>query len=342
MSKSYITNIIKTVLPLAIGIYLFWLFFSSMSKEHIVSFKKAFREANYFYIIISLLLAWVALYARAERWKYMLEPMGYTSPWKNRYHAVMIGYLVNFTIPRSGEPTRSLMLQRSDNIPFSKSFGTIIAERAVDLIMLASITGITLLLGYNDLITIFHSIKNEFGDEVVNSSDYSWVKYIVILAIGFLFVLLLTKKNLRNKFIQFTSDVSKGVLSIFKSKSPGAFIGYTVLIWSCYLIEFMIPFYCWEETSNVPLSGMLIAFVAGSVGITFTNGGIGVYPMLVGMVVAFYLKTENPTDAEGIGKALGMIVWSAQTMLMIILGLLSLMLLPKNYKTDGKIYQSNR
>ena len=154
MKNITIGSIIKTFLPLGIGVYLVWLFFSGMSEEHIVSFKKAIREANYFYIVISLILAFVALYSRAERWKYVLEPLGYTSPWKNRYHAVMIGYLVNFTIPRSGEPTRSLMLQRSDNIPFSKSFGTIIAERAVDLIMLASITGVTLLIGYKDLFTI--------------------------------------------------------------------------------------------------------------------------------------------------------------------------------------------
>lgn len=344
MPKISVGNLLKTILPLAFGIYLFWLFFNGMSKEHIISFKKAIQEANYIYIIISLLLAWVALYARAERWKYMLEPMGYKSPWKNRYHAVMIGYLVNFTIPRSGEPTRSLMLQRSDNIPFSKSFGTIIAERAIDLIMLASIVGVTFLVGYSDLITIFNSIKNDFGGNEVATepSKYYWIKYVVIalLLIGFLFVI--SKKSFRNKLSLFIKDVIKGITAIFKSKNPGAFIGYTFVIWGCYLIEFIIPFYCWKETASVPLSGMLIAFVAGSVGITFTNGGIGVYPMLVGMVVAFYLKTDYPENADGIGKALGMIVWSAQTVLMIVLGLISLMLLPKNYKTDGKIYQQNR
>ena len=330
--------IIKTFLPLAIGVYLVWLFFSGMSEEHILSFKRALKEANYFYIFISLILAWVALYSRAERWKYVLEPLGYTSSWKHRYHAVMIGYLVNFTIPRSGEPTRSLMLQRSDNIPFSKSFGTIIAERAVDLIMLASICGITFLIGYDDLMTILTKVKDELGStDAENPSSMGWIKYAVIAVIALGVIIIAMIPTLRQKFIDFVKDVMKGVLAIFKSKNPWAFIGHTFLIWGCYVVEFIIPFYCWEETSTIPLSGMMIAFVAGSIGITFTNGGIGAYPLLVGLVVAFYLHAFPQTEAEGIGKALGMIVWTAQTILMVVLGLISLVLLPKNYKTDAGI-----
>ncbi len=337
MKKISIGTLAKTILPLAIGIYLVWLFFNGMSEEHIASFKKAVQEANYIYIVFSLILAWIALYSRAERWKYMLEPMGYTSPWKNRYHAVMIGYLVNFTIPRSGEPTRSLMLQRSDNIPFSKSFGTIIAERAVDLIMLCSIFGFTLLIGYADLITIFENIKTQLGpEEASTESNYTWVKYVLTALFIIGMIIAFSIKSIRLKAIEFTKNVTKGVLAIFKSQHPGKFIMHTFIIWGCYVVEFIIPFYCWEETSTIPLSGMMIAFVAGSIGITFTNGGIGAYPLLVGMVVAFYLKAFPAAEAEGIGKALGMIVWSAQTILLVVLGLISLILLPKNYKTDAK------
>ena len=97
---------------------------------------------------------------------------------------------------------------------------------------------------------------------------------------------------------------------------------------------FIIPFYALEETSNFPVSGFFIGFVAGSVGISLTNGGLGAYPFLGGMVVAFYLKDDYPEDAEGIGKALGMLVWSFQTIFMVALGLISLVLLPKNYEKE--------
>lgn len=338
MTKKTVLILVKTVLPLLLGIYLFWLFFSKMTDEHIVSFKRALSEANYFWIILSLIFGFIALTARAARWKYMLEPMGYKTPFWNRYHALLIGYLINFTIPRAGEPSRAAMLYRSDGVPFSKSFGTIIGERVFDIIMLGMITGVTMLVGYDDLMLIFDRIAG-LGDTSTPSNEMSSTKIIIYAVISMLavvgIVVISVSKTLRLKFLQFIRDIVKGALSIFKSKNPLAFIFYTLLIWACYLLMFIVPFYALTETANFPLSGFLIGFVAGSVGISLTNGGIGVYPLLVGMVVAFYLQNDYPTDAEGIGKALGMIVWSSQTILMITLGLLSLVLIPKNFSKEN-------
>lgn len=345
MTKKTILLLIKTVLPLALGLYLFWYFFSKMTDEHIISFKKAVSEANYFWIVLSLVFSFVALYARAARWKYMLEPLGYKTPVKNRYHAMMIGYLINFTIPRAGEPSRAAMLYRSDGVPFSKSFGTIIGERAFDVVMLGIITGITMLIGYADLATIFSEIS-KLGAKPNEEGGFG-IKQIILISFAVLFVggiiLIVYKQTLRHKLIQFVKDVFNGVFAVFKTKNPGGFILYTLLIWVCYLAMFIVPFYGLKETSNFPVSGFFIGFVAGSVGISLTNGGIGVYPLLVGMVVAFYLKADLPEkEAEGIGNALGMIVWVSQTIFMVLLGLISLALLPKNYsKNDDTSRQSS-
>ena len=341
MTKKTLLILVKTVLPLLLGIYLFWLFFSNMTEEHIVSFKRALSEANYFWIVLSLVFAFIALAARAARWKYMLEPMGYTTPFWNRYHALLIGYLINFTIPRAGEPSRAAMLYRSDGVPFSKSFGTIIGERVFDIIMLGMITAVTMLVGYDDLMSIFDQIAGlgTSTGSVTQTDEMSSTTIIIyavlsMLAVGGILVISVSSK-LRLKFLQFIRDIVKGALSIFKSKHPWAFIFYTLLIWTCYLLMFIVPFYALEETTNFPMSGFLIGFVAGSVGISLTNGGIGVYPLLVGMVVAFYIQDDYPTDAEGIGKALGMIAWTSQTILMITLGLLSLVLIPKNFSKEN-------
>ena len=100
--KSIIGKILKTTIPLAIGVYLLWYFFTNMSDASIVQFKIAFSEANYFWIILSLALGWVAMVSRAIRWNYVLEPIGHKTPLWHRYHAISIGYLLNLTIPRSG------------------------------------------------------------------------------------------------------------------------------------------------------------------------------------------------------------------------------------------------
>ena len=141
--KKGITFLLKTVLPLSIGVYLIWLFYTSMSADSKEQFYETIGKANYLWIIISLIFGWIAVVARAQRWKYVLEPLGHRTPLKNRYHAITIGYLINLTIPRAGEATRAVSLYRSDKVPFAQSFGTIVAERAVDLCMLASIFFIT-------------------------------------------------------------------------------------------------------------------------------------------------------------------------------------------------------
>lgn len=336
MNKKSLLFVVKTLLPLALGAYLFWLFFSKMTDEHILSFKKAISEANYFWIILSLVISFLALCSRAIRWKYMLEAMDYKTSFWNRYHAVMIGYLVNFTVPRAGEASRAAMLYRSDGIPFSKSFGTIIGERIFDLIMLATVTAITMLIGYDDLMNLFSQITNLSTDsEGTNSSSLKmWILIGGLIFMLSMSALIYFNKNLRAKVISFVKDMIAGVLSIFKSKHPIAFIGHTVFIWLCYIAMFIVPFFALKETSDFPVSGYLIGFIAGSVGISLTNGGIGIYPLLVGIVVSYYLTPIHGTEAEGIGKALGMLMWSSQTILLILLGLLSLVLLPKNYSNE--------
>jgi hypothetical protein len=248
----------------------------------------------------------------------------------------MIGYIINLTIPRAGEASRSAMLFRSEGVPFSKSFGTILAERAVDLIMLASVAALTAILGYDNFVKIFDEIKTNFSPSENASNGFPWKIVIYgVLGVGFLgLVALMTfKKALRNKIIGFAKDVFSGLFSIFKSKNPWAYLSQTLAIWVLYVVYFAIPFLSLDATKDFPLEGILLAFIAGSLGITFTNGGIGSFPLLVGIAVAFFLGANDP-NASATGKALGMIIWISQTLLLIILGLLSLVLLPKNYNKE--------
>lgn len=329
--------ILKTFVPLGLGIYLIWYFFTSMSEESIKQFKIAFFQADYLYLVLSLLFGFVSLVSRAVRWGYVLEPLNHKTSFWHRYHAIMIGYVVNLTIPRAGEATRAVMLTRSDNVPFAKGFGTIVAERAIDLVLLASIGLITMYVGAGDFELIWSEMLTKFGAKPASNNHLKW---IILGALGFAaiigFFILRKNETLKSKIFEFTKGLINGVFSIFKSKRPIAYLFHTFLIWSCYLAMFGICFYALESTSQVPLKGILIAFVAGSLGITFTNGGIGTYPLLVGLVIAFYLKSVNPNSAEGIGNALGMLIWVFQTLMMVILGLISMVLLPKNYSTPRK------
>lgn len=308
-----------------------------MSQESLNFFYKAIEKANYFWIILSLLLSFLAFILRAYRWKYTLETLGHSPSFWNRYHAMMIGYLVNMTIPRAGEASRAAMLYRSDKIPFAQAFGTIIAERAVDFFMLIIISLITMLVAYDDFFEIFKQINAKFsGDTSENVRNLKfWVLTILILGFGLFVFSLMVLPKLRAKIISFIINVFKGAFSIFKCKNPFLFLAHTIFIWILYIVYFGIAFLSMEETAGFPIEGILMGFIAGALGISFTNGGIGTFPLLVGLVIVFYLNNSNP-NAQAIGNALGMLIWISQTFLLIILGLISLILLPKNHSKESK------
>ena len=337
---------LKFILPLVLGVYLLWHFYTAMDKQTKVVFFKAIEEADYFWIILSLFIGWASHLVRAYRWRYLLEPLSLKPKFWHRYHALMIGYLVNLIIPRAGEATRAALLYRTDKIPFTKSFGTIIGERVIDLVVLGIIFLLALFLSFDDIFKIKELISppaENTGDS--KTSFFSVLVYIFIGGIIVFGILWLKVKKIREKFIVFFREIMSGVLSVFQSKHPFPFLFYTFLIWGLYITYFGICFFAFESTSAFSFGGILIGFIAGTFGIMFTNGGIGAYPYLVGIVVTFYIGDQfaSPEEASGTGKALGMIIWSTQTLGMIILGLVSLWLLPRNYKKekDEKLATNN-
>jgi uncharacterized protein (TIRG00374 family) len=334
--KSKIISGLKIIIPLLLGAYLVWYFFDNMDASGKKYFNIALRKADYRWIFLSLILSFIAFLSRAYRWKYMLEPMGYKTKFWNRYHSLMIGYIINLTIPRAGEASRSVMLHRSEGVPFSKSFGTIVAERAIDFVFLIIIASISAVIGIEDFKNIYLSIKNEFSGSVTEDNSNT-IKLIIVsfLVLSFVAILILLKRKpeIKTKLINFLKDIFAGVFSIFKCKNPISYLFHSIFIWVLYVFYFGICFYSLEETKDFPLSGILLGFVAGSLGVIFTNGGIGAVPILIGIVVEFVLKDKVP-EARAIGNALGMITWISQTLILIVLGLISLILLPKKYDKE--------
>lgn len=334
--KKYGIQLLKVVIPLGVGVYLMWHFYNAMDNDTRKIFYSAIKEADYFWIAISLIIGWFSHMIRAYKWKYLLQPLQLQPKFWHRYHALMIGYIVNLLIPRAGEATRAALLYRTDKIPFSKSFGTIIGERVFDLLMLGIIFIIALLLSFNDILALKNLIDQPIEE---GGHSFSWgllILIVFVMAIIAFIILWIKLDAFRLKFKQFFKDVMEGVFSIFKSKNPWSFIGLTIIMWVLYIAYFGICFLAFEQTANFPIGGILVGFIAGTFGIMFTNGGIGAYPYLVGLVVTFYIGGEIAPNNEaiGIGKALGMVIWTSQTLGMIILGLISMIGIPRNYKKE--------
>lgn len=289
--------------------------YNKFSASQIEIMKGHFKNANYFYIIVSLFIAFLGVASRAYRWKFSLEQMGYKSSFHNNLMAVSAGYFVNLGIPRSGEISRALILKKYEKIPFDKAFGTIVAERVVDSL-------IFLLFVIGAFIIQFDKLK----DFILSKIPLETLEILFFLgAIGGLTVLLIWKYS-KLKAVLFLKDklagLIEGVFSIVRMKNKWAFVFHSFFIWFSYFLMFYVTLFALKETSTVGIDAAIIAFVFGTLAIGFTNGGFGVFPILIAQIFTLYAVPETA------GTPFGWLVWTSQTMFTIVLGGISLLLLP--------------
>lgn len=272
--------------------------------------------ANPWFILLSMLFGLLSHLSRAYRWSYLLEPMGYKPKFSNQFMAVMVAYLANFGVPRSGEILRGVSLSTYEDIPFEKVFGTIISERIADFIMLLLVVGIAMIMQTDDLLAYFQN--NQINPIL------TFGVLLAILAFGVI-VLKLIKKSKHGifvKFKKFAKGLLEGMRSILKMKNKWGFLFHTLFIWIMYVLMFYVIIFTVPELANTSFGIVMVAFVVGSFAISATNGGIGVYPIAIGAsMMLFGIDKQD-------GEAFGWIAWGTQTLLIVIVGGLSFLFLP--------------
>jgi uncharacterized protein (TIRG00374 family) len=316
--KKNLINILKFGLPLALGIFLIWLSFSKLTDEDIESIKYSFKNANYFWIWISILLAILSHVSRAYRWRYTLEPLGYYPKFLNSFMAVMIGYFVNLGVPRMGEISRAAALTKYEDVPFNKGFGTIIAERVADMIFLLTFIFIVVII---QLSTLQNYLEKTFE----NFNPINMAIGLSVLAILGLLFLKFIQRSQTPFFIklrEFIQGIFDGIKAIFNIEQSGKFIAHTFFIWFLYVLMFYVGMKAIPELSNVPFGGVLSAFVIGGISIAVTNGGIGAYPYGIMQILLLY------GVQAAYGLAFGWIIWTAQTVMVLVIGGLSFIFMP--------------
>lgn len=310
MSKT--KPILKIVLPLLLGILLVWYSLSQISISALIQY---FKDANYLWIILGVFLGILSHISRAYRWLFMAEPLGFKPKLANSFMAVYSAYLINFTIPRAGEIARASILTNYENVPFEKGFGTIVAERVADTIMLLVIIAVALFLEFE---FIFNFFVEKFRPQTL-------IFGLLILPLMVVLIFAFVKKSKSSfaiKIKSFINGLIEGALSIFKMKRKWSFIFHTVFIWVMYLSMFYVTTLSLPELQNISLAPVLIGFILASFSIAATNGGIGSFPEAIVIAFLLFNLPEDPS------RAFGWIMWSSQTIVIIILGGISLLYLP--------------
>jgi uncharacterized protein (TIRG00374 family) len=299
-------------IPLLLAVFFGWYTFANFDVKDIVPY---FKTANYKWILSGVFLGILSHLSRAYRWHFMLNPMGYDIKFPNSVMAVFIAYLANYFIPRSGEFLRAAVPSNYESVPFEKSFGTIVAERIADLAVMALIILVTLFFQfdfiYNILIEKFDPAKIIMG-------------IAGLLAMMVLFVVFVrrSKSNFAKRIKAFINGFIEGILSIFRMDQKWPFIFHTLFIWAMYVLMFYVTSFSLVELQNVPFMAIIIAFISASFTIAATNGGIFIYPIAVNAAFSIFAIPEDPSIA------FGWIIWTSQTVMIVVFGILSFMALP--------------
>lgn len=336
--KKAIIGVLKMAVPIGLGVWLVLYFYRQLDEGQREELFEAFGRANWWWLLLSIFLSWLSHLSRAWRWRYLLDTMGYRPSFWNCYNAIMSGYFMNLLVQRAGEASRAAVLFRREKVPFAKGFGSIMAERAVDMILLIGLFALTMLMQL-DKLDLFKERIASFRatqDPAEAGGGFPWLWLVLgVVALGTAAgaYLMVTRPIFHARVMEIVRGLGDGLRSVTRTKHPWGFVFHTLLIWSLYVLMFAVGFYCLPETSQVPWAGIMAGFVAGSIGIVLVQGGIGVYPAFVALIVSVYMPTpEGGGLLSPEALAMGWLIWVAQTIMTIVLGGISLLLISRTKK----------
>ena len=280
-------------------------------------FINSFRDVNYLWIFLALIVAFMSHLSRAYRWKFLLEPLGLKPKLSLMYHSVMIGYIINLTIPRSGEVARAGYFSKYQNSSSEKVFGTIVVERVIDLLMFGLVFFIALYLQTDQ--ETFNQLRKSGNNEMPN-----WVIPLIMVLITVAIGIVIFMPAIRVKLIDFIKGILEGCMTILKLKQKTTFILHTFFIWFAYILMLWLTALSIPEMETTQVNAIFACFIAGTIAIGATPGGIGLYPIMVASVL---IKLYGYPSA--VANSFGILMWSTQTAFMLILGLVSLFAIKK-------------
>lgn len=287
-----ISAVVKYSFSLVLAGVLFYFAFRNVSIDE---FLDKVSEVNYWWVILSIVLSLMSHWLRAYRWNLMLKPLGYDRLSDGRtFLAVMTGYLANLAFPRLGEVTRCGVMKRSEKIPMSISFGTVITERTIDFLILLSLILLDFIVEF-DRVYVFFITAVGWDTQVDHTINIVLIASVLVV-LGVIGILILKKilehefeNSLLQKIHRVLTDIVNGLLSIRKVQNIGGFVVSTIGIWVFYYLMSYVIFFSISETSGLGFGAGLSILAAAGVAMAMpVQGGIGAYHTLVSGVLIIY------------------------------------------------------
>lgn len=307
--------ILKILMPLILGgAILYWMYRGEdwQTIWHVMT-----DEMDWTWMLLSFPFGITAQMFRGWRWRQTLEPVGEHPRVSVSIHSIFLSYAASLVVPRVGEFTRCGVLKRYDNISFPKALGTVVTERAIDSLLIMSITTMVLLLEMSTFGTFFRKTGTNLN-EILHR--FSWAGYFVaavcVIAILILLHFLLRKLSIYNKVKATLSGIWQGVISLKDVRNIPLFACFTLGIWLSYFLHYYLTFFCFDFTANLGIGCALVTFIVGSIAVIVpTPNGAGPWHFAVKTMLILY----GVQDEHALYFVL--IVHTVQTLLVVALGI---------------------
>ena len=319
------SKFIKIAFFFFIGILLIWWSLHQIPPQEWEKFTLALKKSKLWIIFPVGLILGLSHLVRALRWRLIMEPLGYKPSITNTFLAVLIGYLANLAVPRLGEVLKCTLLSKYEKVPAEKIVGTIVAERAFDVISLGIVFLLALTLQFSVVEAGWNQFKS-YGKAAGDASSSNQNTYIILAVVVFIFIagLWFFRSKMQNAIStiqKIIAGVWEGVMSATKLKKHNLFFFYSFAIWFLYLLATYVGLYATEGTeSSFQTAISCLAFA--SIGMIITPGGIGAYAYFMAKVLEL-----NGVDYT-LGLANGTLQWFSQFIIILVLGGAALIILP--------------
>ena len=330
--KKILVTVLQYVIFFGLGIWIIYHMIHELSPTEESELVFALRNINVYYLVPIFIIGFLSHFVRALRWRLLLHTIDVNPSVTNTAFAVFIGYFVNLGIPRAGEVAKCTVLARYEKVPPHKMVGTILAERAFDILCLILLWVLAVILQAS-VISDYAVTFSQRAHTYFMKHETGFIIGLAAVSVAIVALILVYRRHKENKIGLFIKEMSLGVSSILRMKKRWAFLGFTVLMWFLYGSQIYLGFKGLPALDAYQLTGLaaLVVLVYGSIGMIITPGGIGMYTLLVAEILTAYHVKDVPA------QAFGWIAWAVQTVTIIIGGIISLAFIHLyNSRRNGK------
>lgn len=292
------------------------------------------NDVNYWWFLPMLVINVGSHVFRGLRWQLQLRAIGVNTPAVPVVNSIFATYFINLFVPRLGEVFRVGYISRRENAPFSTVFGTMVSDRLCDTVMVGLLTLLTLALAGDKMLEFF-------GAEAGGGTVLWWL--LGLCAAGAAAAVWLYHSTSDNRVIAalrgIVTGVWQGFMSIARVESLWLFLLYTLLIWGCYFGGFLVAVQAFSFPIEVGVLTALVLFVLSSLGMAVpSNGGLGPWQYAIIFGFALYGLGTLPLSSpfNPLASAFAMLVWGLQTLLLIVLGIYSLIMISIEKRNNGR------